>query len=239
MASKIHNELAADSREIERWIGKSILSRVAMQHVDDVRTSLRILALTRNSPQHSAAAFQPLWICIERECANIIKTLLDPHTPAHALDRRAFYDPPLNGFGEKASKYLREKARRLKRLMEAGSTSSAPNLLFFCLEIAQGPAGGLCGIFLAIHREFSFLSSSALDDRLRSARSFRNSYVAHGEYRIVDLGNAIKICRDWISLLNALSRVNSSWAFEIARENRPVAMQYGAPSEARSQGCRT
>lgn len=209
MSTRIQNELAPDTREIERWIGKNILSRVAKQHEDVVRTSLRILAFTRYIPQHSAAAFQPLWICVERECANIIKALLDPYIPARALDRPAFYDPALHGFGERQSERMKQHGSSLKFLVEGRSHTSAPKLIFFCLRLAQTPGEALSGIFLAIKREFASMARSSLATRLRSVQDFRNFYIAHGESQIAKFEHAVMEMRNWISLLNALERARS------------------------------
>jgi type III restriction enzyme len=74
-------------------------------------------------------------------------------------------------------------------------------ILKFCLEYAESPGGQIGGVFESIRQNFSDLNGGGLLPLLGDVYDFRNTFVAHQEKELKDVGETRKALKKWIDLI--------------------------------------
>ena len=137
--------------------------------------------------QSFAPVFQPLLGPIDHAAEALLLGRLQDHVPVEATAQTDYFESDLNGVPKSKTKFLKEKASHLKRLLVYRNPLMPTGLLIFCLEYGKKDSQPLSGIFTTVRQEFHDLAETDLEEKLKAYYGFRNAHIAHERKPLDDL----------------------------------------------------
>ena len=200
---------ATDTERIAEQLGEfieaDVLEKLPSRYRKAIEHSTMLYHFHANHKTHSfAPVFQPLLGPIDHAAEALLLGRLQDDVPLEATAQADYFESDLTGIPKSKTKYLKEKASHLKRLLVGRNRLMPTGLLIFCLEYGKKDTEPLIGIFTTVREKFNDLAETDLEEKMKEYYNFRNTYVAHQEKTLDDIDIAKNALQTSIATLNVL-----------------------------------
>lgn len=194
-------EEAAPSVSIEEFITADALAKLSKNTATLVTQAIQLFRFYENKTDLILSpVFTPLLGPIDKCSEELVYDRLVDDIPKAQTEQRDFFEPYMAVQPSRA-KYLLENSKRIQKLVLYSAAIMPIGVLKFCLEYARSSPDGIKGVFDSIRRRFSDLFGDGLRELLGEVYDFRNTYVAHQEKELKDVGESRKALKKWIDLV--------------------------------------
>jgi len=150
--------------------------------------------------------FTPLQGPIDSLCQDVVFNLLVDDIPKNDSAQRDYFAPYMDAPRNRAD-YLRDNGKRIQKLLVYNAAIMPTGVLKFCLEYATSPADKIGGVFASIRKNFKRIDGGLLLPLLTDVYDFRNTYVAHQEKDLNDIGMTRGALKTWIGFIVELQKI--------------------------------
>ena len=144
--------------------------------------------------------FTPLLGPIDKCAQDLVFERLMKDMPRNETQQRDYFEPYMP-VQPKYGKYLLDNGKRIQKLLLYNAPIMPTGILKFCLEYTESSGDQIGGIFESIRQNFQDLIGEGLLQLLGEVYDFRNTYVAHQEEELKDVGETRKALKKWIDLI--------------------------------------
>lgn len=191
--------------EIRSLVDEATLEALPPRYRKAVEQAVTLFLFLENKGMNYAPVFNALLGSLDEAAKGLMTRRLQPDMPPTAPEQRAWFEPYLGDMDYKARPKYGDIAKNLKKTLVFQTGISPLGLLRSCMDYALNDAAKIGGVFAAVKGKFKVQGGRDMLSMVKGINDFRNTFVAHQEKELTDVGLAERQLKAWIEGLRVLS----------------------------------